>query len=142
MKICKYILWTVLVALCSACSVTRNKAYTPTTTQLNIQMDDLEYLGESEISVDYRTYLGFISKIDRINGVPYTGEEIRRAQINGGYLSAPGLYSKLGRATAKVLDEYPQANYFVVVRQTQNKTRLFLGADVSVRATVKAYSFK
>lgn len=141
MKICKYILWTVLVALCSACSVTRNKAYTPTTTQLNIQMDDLEYLGESEISVDYRTYLGFISRIDQINGEPYDRVERQHANLNG-YLSAPKLYNKLGRAASKVTEAFPDATYFIVVRQQKHKTRLFLGADVEVKATVKAYSFK
>lgn len=142
MKTFQYMLCALAVVFCTACSVTRNRAYTPTSAQLNIQMDDLEYLGQTRISIDYRTYLGFIQKIDRINGEPYDGMETRLTQINGGYLSAPKLYSRLDRAAFKVMEEFPQANYFVVVSQEKHKTRLFLGSEVTVQATVKAYSLK
>lgn len=142
MKTSKYILCALAVLFCTACSVTRNRAYTPTSAQLNIQMDDLEYLGQTEISVDYRTYLGFIRKIDRINGERYDGVEMRYTNINGGYLSAPKLYGRLDRAAFKVTEEFSRANYFVVVSQEKHKTRLFLGSEVTVKATVKAYAFK
>lgn len=142
MKSYQSILCVLALVLSTACSVTRNRAYTPSTAQLNIQMNDLEYLGQTEISVDYRTYLGFISKIDRINGETYDGVQTRFTNINGGYLSAPKLYSRLGRAAYKATEEFPEANYFVVVSQCKHKTRLFLGSEVSVKATVKAYSFK
>lgn len=142
MKSYQYIACVLAVLLCTACSVTRNRAYTPSTAQLNIQMNDLEYLGQTHISVDYRTYLGFISKIDKINGQRYDGVETHFTDINGGYLSAPKLYSRLGRAAYKATEDFPQANYFVVVSQSKHKTRLFLGSEVSVKATVKAYSFK
>lgn len=137
----KYLVWVLVAAVFTSCSVTRNTAYVPTTAQLNIEMSDLEYLGQTEISVDYRSYLGFISRIDQINGQPYDRVERQHANLNG-YLTAPRLYNKLGRAASKVIEEYPEATYFIVVRQQKHKTRLFLGAEVEVKATVKAYSFK
>lgn len=137
----KYLIWVLVAVVCTSCSVTRNRAYIPSTAQLNIEMSDLEYLGQTEISVDYRTYLGFISRIDQINGEPYDRVERQHANLNG-YLSAPKLYNKLGRAASKVTEAFPDATYFIVVRQQKHKTRLFLGADVEVKATVKAYSFK
>ena len=137
----KYLIWVLVAVVCTSCSVTRNRAYIPSTAQLNIEMSDLEYLGQTEISVDYRTYPGFISRIDQINGEPYDRVERQHANLNG-YLSAPKLYNKLGRAASKVTEAFPDATYFIVVRQQKHKTRLFLGADVEVKATVKAYSFK
>ena len=36
--------------------------------RLNISLDDIEYLGESTISVSSRTYFGAIKRIDMVNG--------------------------------------------------------------------------
>lgn len=105
-------------------------------------MDDLEYLGESELSVSYRTYIGFISVIDYINGEPYDGVEhkyVRFGMQKGNDLK---LYGRLKRASYKLLEDFPDAEYYVVVRQTKSKTNLFLGGDVTVTAKVKAYRLK
>lgn len=142
MKPYRYLLACAAAACCLACSVTRTRTFTPSATQLNIAMSDLEYLGQTEISVEYRTYLGFISVIDRINGEPYTGVEKQVTNINGGYLAALQLTSRLDRASYKVLSEYPDANYFVLVKQTKHKTRLFLGGEITEKATIKAYAFR
>ncbi len=53
-----------------------------------------------------------------------------------------GLYGRLDRAALKVLEKYPEADYFVVVNQSKHKTRLFLGAEVTRTAKVRAYAFK
>lgn len=142
MKLCKYLLGLGLAALCCSCSVTRNQTYAPATSQLNIQMSDLEYLGETEISVDYRTYLGFIRIIDKLNGTAYDGSEIKYTDLKNGDFLSSGLYGRLDRAAFKVLEKFPDADYFVVVNQSKQKTRLFLGAEVSVTAKVRAYAFK
>ncbi len=142
MKFSKYLLTLGIAALCCSCSVTKNRTYAPATSQFNIQMNDLRYLGETEISVDYRTYLGFIRVIDRLNGESWDGTEIRRTDLkNGGSLTG-GLYGRLDRAAFKVLEKYPEADYFVVVNQSKHKTRLFLGAEVTETAKVRAYAFK
>ena len=62
MKLIRHIICAAVITMgLASCSVTRHSAFAPGVTQLTIQMDDLEYLGESEITVEYRRYLGFIA---------------------------------------------------------------------------------
>jgi len=142
MKPSRFLLCAFAALACAACSVTRTGTFAPAVTQLDIRMSDLEYLGQTEISVEYRTYVGFITVIDRINGEQFTGEERRRVCFDsrcGGGLCLDG---RLRQAAYKALDEFPQADYFLPVNRTRTKTRLFLGGEVSEKAVVKAYSFK
>ncbi len=142
MKPYQYILGVVLTALLASCSVTRNQTYSPSASQLNIQMSDLEYLGETEISVEYRTYMGLFRVIDRINDVPYDGVEIDHTTLESGSPAGIGLCGRLNRAAGKVFEQFPGADYFIVVSQSRHKTRLFLGAEVTEKAKVRAYAFK
>lgn len=142
MKIYRYILIAFVLVVLSSCSVTSNRMYAPDSTRLNLTMDDLEYLGEAEISVEYRTYFGLISVIDQINGIPYDGKEIKTVRIGDKRDISLRLYSKLNRAQYKLLDEFPEAEYFVVVSQTKSTERMFLGSYVNVKAKIKAYSLK
>lgn len=141
-------LLTVVIACIiglTSCSVTRNRAYAPSVTQLNLQMSDFEYLGETEISIEYRRYLGVFTRIDAVNGLPYDGQEINSVELNAGYLDGviPFRFSgKLDRASIKLLEDFPDANYYVVVRQSRHTTRWFLGSDITVKAVVKAYKLK
>lgn len=142
MKIYRYILIAFVLVVLSSCSVTSNRMYAPDSTRLNLTMADLEYLGEAEISVEYRTYFGFFSVIDQINGIPYDGKEIKTVRIGDKRDISLRLYSKLNRAQYKLLDEFPDAEYFVVVNQTKSTERMFLGSYVNVKAKVRAYSLK
>ena len=142
MKLYRYILPAVAVISLSACSITRNSMYAPDSTRLEITMDDLEYLGETEISVSYRTYLGFISVIDYLNGEPYDGVERKSDRFGMQKKVDLKLYGRLQRASYKLVDDFPDAEYYVVTRQTKSKTNLFLGGDVTVTAKVKAYRLK
>ena len=143
MRFFKYILIAMTLTLgLASCSVSRYKSYAPSTTQLNIQMDDLQYLGETSISVEYRNYLGFISKIDKVNGELSTGDEVQTFPIfnNSGFADA--LLPNLTKASYKILEEYPDADYFIVTYQKEEKHQLFLGSNVTSTAKVKAYSLK
>lgn len=143
MRFFKYILIAMTLTLgLASCSVSRYKSYAPSTTQLNIQMDDLQYLGETSISVEYRNYLGIISKIDKVNGELYTGDEVQTFPIfnNNGFADA--LLPNLNKASYKILEEYPDADYFIVTYQKEEKHQLFLGSNVTSTAKVKAYSLK
>ena len=142
MKLYRYILPAVALVCLSACSITRNSTYAPDSTRLELTMDDLEYLGESELSVSYRTYIGFISVIDYINGEPYDGVEHKYVRFGMQKKVDLKLYGRLQRASYKLVDDFPDAEYYVVTRQTKSKTNLFLGGDVTVTAKVKAYRLK
>ena len=139
MKAFKYIIMAIALTLVSAsCSTARYSAFAPSQTQLSIQMSDLEYLGESEISVEYRQYLGLFTATDVINGEAFTGEQINRFPIYSNQVLLP----KLDLAAYKLSVEFPNADYFVVTSQTKERYQLFLGSQVAVKAKVKAYSFK
>ena len=143
MKILKYIICIAVLALgLSSCSITRYKAYSPSTTQLNLQMADLKYLGEVEISVEYRKYLGILTVIDNVNGKAYDSQDIKYFPIYSSNGLTDELMPQLQMASAKVLEVYPDADYFMVTAQTKTKQQLFLGSNISAKARIKAYSLK
>ena len=137
MKICKVLIVAIGVMLgLSSCSVVKQSTYNPNSVELNLDMDDLKYLGDTEISVEYRTYLGFIRAIDVINGERYDGQVVKRAHVRGCSNAA------LQRATYKIFEEYPEADYLVVSRERTDISRLFLGSEIKSSAKVKAYKLK
>jgi hypothetical protein len=48
----------------------------------------------------------------------------------------------LQRATYKIFEEFPEADYVVISNQKRDITRLFLGSEVTVSAKVKVYKIK
>lgn len=143
MKRIKHIVCAVVLAMgLVSCSVTRHSAFAPSITQLTIQMEDLEYLGESEITVEYRCYLGSLCVIDKINGEVYTKDTINSFPIQVTQGITGDLLPNLDRAAYKLTTEYPEADYFIITSQTSQRYQLFLGSQVEAKAKVKAYSFK
>lgn len=142
MKYLKILIFCAFAAMSVSCSITRNGSYAPVTSQLNLQMDDLEYLGETEISVEYRTYLGFIRVIDKVNGQKFDSGNRQLATMNAGTSNSPKVSGTLKKATYKVLEEFPEANYFIMVRTRRDISRLFLGSDKIDKAVIKAYAIK
>lgn len=137
MKIYKLFILSVGLMLClSSCSVVRQSTYSPRAVEHNLCMKDFEYLGETELSVEYRTYLGVFRSIDVINGEKYDGQRVVHTKLPG---CAPLV---LNRAAYKVWEEYPEADYLVVSRTQKSTERLLLGAEVKTSARVKAYKLK
>lgn len=138
MKPIKTIVCVAAAFTLASCSIVNQQSYAPDVTQLNLQMSDLESLGETEISVSYETYLGLFTRIDHINGALYDGKVREYANL---HTNRP-ISRELFRATPKVLEEFPEANYFIVTRQTVERELLFLGSETVVKATVRAYKIK
>lgn len=128
-------------ALLCSCSVTRQASFAPTLTTMELTMDDLNYLGDVEISVDYSKYLGVITKVHSINGVPYDGKVMESAYAKS-YIAGTVLNPVLYRALPKVYQTYPDAEYLIVTGQQESAKILFLGSERVVTAKVKAYSIK
>ncbi|MBR6055101.1 MAG: hypothetical protein IKP46_07160 [Bacteroidales bacterium] len=134
MKALKYIVAVFAVALgISSCGVMKSStAGRAPFTQLNIDLNQLEYLGEKEITITFDKYLGIFKKIRTINGADFD-RSVRE------YSYIPHLNAHLYRAAPAVYEAFPQADYFIVSRQTSTRHLLFLGSEVEVKATVKAY---
>lgn len=126
------------VALSASCSIVSRSAYSVDRTQLNISMEDLTFLGETEISVEYDTYLGIFTRVDKVNGEPYDYKVKNITVLNTNSVLA----RKLNIAAHKVIEDYPEANYFIVTNQHVTKEVLFLGSEKTVTAKVKAYKIK
>ena len=136
MKLHRLLIICVSVVLgLSSCSVVERSSYSPDSVQLNLEMDDLEFLGQTEISVEYRQYIG-IRVIDKVNGEIYDNSVIRRTQV----ICCKD--ATLQRATYKIFEEVPEADYIVMSNQKRDITRLFLGSEITTTAKVKVYKIK
>ena len=131
-----------VLCLASCGTVQTNTPFSIRDTRLRLKMtmDDLIYLGESEISVEYVTYLGVFSKIRKINGEAYNPWQTRKLNIptQGMALSGKGL----DLAAYKVLEDYPDAVYFQVIFKRTETERLFLGSEKKITAKIRAYSLR
>lgn len=139
MKLFRYIAIAAVIVLSASCSVVRKTAYAPNWTQLNLSMEDLEYIGETEISITYSKYLGIFTKYETVNGESYNGLEQTYTSPSRGL---PLLTPQLRKASYILYDKFPGSDYFIVTGTTVNKTKLFLGSEVEAKAKVKAYKFK
>ena len=115
----KYIVLSVIgfTLLCTSCTLGRftyktapATSFTPGIVKLELTMDQFEYLGETEISVSQKTYMGIFTKLDSINGIP---KDIRNKKFTKFYgnqdIPVTGI---LQRAAYKVIEDFPDADYY------------------------------
>lgn len=140
MKIGK-LMFGAIVAFCLAsCGTTKSSSPYTVGSRLEITMNDLQYLGESEISCEYDTYLGVFRHIVKVNGEDYVPGNDVKLTLPGSGLNFTSKAMKL--AAVKVLSKYPNATYFQVVMETKNTDVAFLGSSTKRTAKVRAYKFK
>jgi len=131
-------LFLVVIFLNSCGTLTQTKTFAPQRVELQLHLSDMQYLGETEITVSYRTYLGLFTAIDKVNGEDYVSSDVKITKLDNSLFGD----SQLDKATYKVIDEYPNADYYQVVYKKKVVERLFLGTEVVYSARIKAYSFK
>ena len=142
-KIIKYIIIPILlVGLFSACGTithtNKRTTYAPNKVELRINMSDLKYLGESEITLTYNQYLGYLSTLQTVNGATYDPTNVKKTKIQG--IKIHQKY--VNNALYKVVEEYPDADFYKLVYNKKEIDRLFLGKEVKQTIRIKAYSFK
>ncbi len=139
MKIVKFIaIVAVLLGATSCGTITRDRSYSFNDVRLEVGMNDLQYLGEEEISVEYTSYLWCIKSIEKVNGEVYLPANHKELTIPGGKFHT----GSLKKAAYKLVETYPNAVYFQVVYKTKTSDRLFLGSTVKETAKVRAYKLK
>ena len=140
MKNFAIILSVSCILLMSSCgSMTYNSTFRTDDVRLNIGMDDLEYIGESEISVSYDVYFGFIKVLRQVNGVDFDRLNVAKTNLDG--LNGM-LHGFMNKAAYKVIADYPDGEYFQPVYKTKSINRLFLGREITTTAKVRVYKFK
>lgn len=132
----------VAALLFTSCGTTTNmRSFSPQITQLIYQNKDMEFLGETEVSVNYSTWLGVFYQIHTVNGVEYDSSNKKITQLTNG-INLPFVGSKLEKAYNKVIEKYPEARYFQIVRTTSEKEKLFLGNEYTQKALIRAYKIR
>jgi hypothetical protein len=102
-------------------------------------MDDLEYVGDSEISVEYTSYLGLFKSVEKVNGEMYNPTHKKNLVMPK---SCKFRNRNLDIAAYKLVETYPEAVYFQIVFETKNVEKLFLGSVNKEVAKVRAYKLK
>lgn len=140
MKIYKLLLIAVVATCFAACGTFKNSSPYTVGTRLELSMNDLQFLGASEISCEYDTYLGIFKHLVKVNGNEYVPGNDVKLRLPASLLS---LNSKGMRvAAAKLLQEYPDAEYFQVVMDTKTTDVSFLGSSTKRTVKVRVYKFK
>lgn len=145
-KITRIISLLVMGTLITSCSnfytfnQKRTLSLTPDFVRLDVSLDDFEYLGQTEITVDSRTYLGFIKVIDSVNNRPYNYRDIRVTDLKGP--ADLDLRFEMKKAAYKVVDEFPEATYYVIANDYKQINRMFLARKEVHRMEIQAFKYK
>ena len=87
----------------------QSASFTPDYVRVEANINDYEVLGETTVTLESRTYLGFINKIDKINGEDYNFRDVKIIELEG--KSNIKLNGDIKMALYKVIEEYPEADY-------------------------------
>lgn len=147
MKSCiKWVCCLLIAVGASSCaglydySKVNGSSFVPEEVRLNMNMNDFELLGTTSVSVSYRNYLGVFTYIDELNGEKYDRRNVKKVNWYG-YHKFP-VRGRINKATYKVLEQYPQADYYVPMYADRQVMRMTLGKRVSQQLVIKAYKLK
>jgi hypothetical protein len=136
----------MMMVILSSCSTTvktsgiRSITMTPEITRLDIYLNDLNLLGEVEVSYEARRYFLLFSMIETVNSKPFSRRAIERVDIKG--FSNISLNRCLSIAAVKAVNEYPGADFYVPVFAKKSEHRMFLGKRYGEVMRIKAYKFR
>lgn len=140
MKLFKLIAVCAIAVIATSCgSVSKNQSYSFDQVRLEMGMNDLVYMGTSEISVEYTSYLGLFKSIERVNGEIYNPVHKKELCMPK---SCNFRNKNLDIAAYKLVETYPDAVYFQIVFETKTTDKLFMGSVNKESAKVKAYKLK
>lgn len=132
-------IFAILLCMSACGSLSKSDPFS-VSTKLEMNMNDLVFLGESEISCEYDTYLGVIRHLNKVNGEVYQpGNKVKMS------IPQRGLNFKskgMQLASSKLMKQYPEARYFQIVMETKDTDVMFLGSTTKRVAKVRAYKFK
>lgn len=115
----------------------QSTSFAPDCVRVEANIGDYVQLGETVVTVESRKYLGCINKIDKINDVDYNFRNVKIIELEG--RTNIKLNGNVKMALYKVVEEYPDADYYVPVIKKTEVERMFLGRYVKESVTIKAY---
>ena len=137
---------SVFLIILSSCAVKNQHNYSDnlrSRSYVEINLDNIKYLGEAEVSYEYTRYLLFGTLITAIN------EEAPNNDVKN-YVDIP--YSNAGiiksifepnmkRALYKAYQEFPNADYLEISSSRVQTHKMFLGRKIKKSAKVKAFKY-
>lgn len=145
-RILTIIIAAVSVLLMVSCSSTRQysnmrtTSLTPDYVRLNMDLNDMQFLGQTTLTVETRTYFGIFKCTDYVNGIKYDYRKVSKVTLAG--KSDIKLSGDMKKAAYKVLEEYPDADYYVPIYEKQDKDQMFLGNHKVKTLVIRAYKLK
>ena len=137
------ILVTGFILFMSSCigtyssKVSRTTSFYPNFIFYELDSEEIQLLGEMEISITYRRYFGIFRVYEKING-----EDVNRRVINTitlyGDKNIP-ISPILQRALYGAHVQYPEADFLIPSYEIEELQTMFLGRRVEKRAKIKAY---
>ena len=114
---------------------------------LQLDLDDIETIGEMEISYEFTRYLGFIVRIIGINGERPDKANLHYAYPQQTFRENFAILTRLDgkgmrRALYKVYSEFPEATHFQIVSDHYRTHTMFGGKKVKRTSRVKVYKFR
>lgn len=108
--------------------------------RMNVSLDDVEFLGETTITVDSRSYFGIFHRIDKVNGITFDRHRNTAVNLYGDLeMNIP---NELKYAAEKVLTDFPEADFFSPGVYKEEVNKLFLGKIKTETMVIKAYKYK
>ena len=114
-------------------------ALAPSSVRVNVDNSKIRCLGEVTVTVNSTVYLGIIRDIKTINGETYDFRNVKTTSLVG----KKGFYypSVLNKATYKVVETYPQADFYEPAYVTKERHSMFLGHTETVTMVIRAYQY-
>ena len=144
-KIYSFLSLATIVVLLSSCNITnvtkmRSGTTMPDDVRLLMTLDDYEFLGDTEIEVEYHRYFGLFTYIYTINGEAVSNN--RNFVYLTGRRPLRLTPRQLNRSLYKAYKAYPDADFLMPAMTTLETEQLFLGRKVKATAKIKSYSIK
>ncbi|MFQ3333166.1 MAG: hypothetical protein ACKVJ6_07910 [Flavobacteriales bacterium] len=137
----------VLSLVLSSCAVTNSHNFGDSLrsrSYVELNLDDIQYLGETEISYEYSRYLFVGTRVISINGELPDNSEKHYVELPTSVLG--NIWSifepNMKRALYKAYLEYPNADYIEITTTNVKTYKMFLGRKIRKSANVKAYKYK
>jgi hypothetical protein len=107
--------------------------------KLNVDLNEVEFLGETTITVNSRSYLGIFHRVDKVNGTIFDRRRNTSVNLYGELdMRIPG---DLKFAAEKVLTEFPDADFYAPGVYKEEVNQMFLGRSTMQTMVVKAYKY-
>ncbi|HNW90409.1 MAG TPA: hypothetical protein PKN48_12150 [Bacteroidales bacterium] len=129
-----FLLLAVLsLALTSCTTIKKGTPVTPMSLQINLNMDDLEYIGEATGT----------STQNYVLGIPYGGRKYKTAVAKFSSINLQSLWNRgFNNAMYDALQSKPDADFVLPISFEETKDQAFLGSKRTLIVKTKAFKIK